>query len=529
MPELLSTLLSEAAASRPEHSAVEDARGASCYAELTDQVGRLAATLSQFVRPGDRVGVMMPKSNDAVLSLYGIMWSGAAYVPLDVAAPTPRLTYMIHNCTMKALVTCTGQARRLIGQLGESDLQGMVLLDAEIVPDDLASAFSFPVLARPEVASQAPSRQPIQVAGDDLAYILYTSGSTGEPKGVMISHRNALAFIEWSRRVVDVRPDDRISSHAPFHFDLSILDLYVASLSRATLVLVPEQVSVFPATLAEWIEKERISVWYSVPSILVLLMDRGRIDRFTYPRLRKMIFAGEVFATKYLQAWMRKLRAADWFNLYGPTETNVCTYYRVSAPPVGDAPVSIGRAASGDTIYLRTEDGMVIDKPGVEGEIWVDGPTVALGYWGDAAKTAERFVVDPDLGTGDRRLYRTGDLACWDENGNLTFRGRRDHMIKSRGYRIELGEIESAAYTHPEIREACVVAVPDQQIGNRIRACLVRQPGAELDREAFELYLSRRLPRYMLPQDVFFLDALPKTSTGKIDRMVLANPEFSGA
>lgn len=523
MAELLSNLLADAAASRGEHPAVEDARGSLTYAELAERAGVLAAELcAAGVERGDRVGVCLPKSNDAVASLYGIMWSGGAYVPLDVAAPPARLAYMIRNCGMRLLVTCQAQVLRLGNELGDSCLERIILVDAEAVPDKVASKVALPVVAWGDLARRDALRQPVGVAADDLAYILYTSGSTGEPKGVMISHRNALAFVEWAREAVEVRADDRLSSHAPFHFDLSIFDLYVASLAQATVVLVPDGMSLFPASLAEWIETQRINVWYSVPSILVQLMDRGRIDRFPLTALRKMIFAGEVFASRYLRDWMNRLPKADWYNFYGPTETNVCTWYRVPAPPEGDTPISIGCASSSDTIYLRDRAGKLITETGAEGEICVEGPTVALGYWGDPQKTGRRFVTEPDLTGTDHRIYCTGDLACWDEEGNLSFRGRRDHMIKSRGYRIELGEIEAAAFGHAAVQEAAAVAVPDDEIGNRIRACVVLHAGQELDRDGLIQHLSGRLPAYMLPQEVQFLSVLPKTSTGKVDRRALS-------
>lgn len=524
MDSLLSGLLCSAAATRPEHPAVEDDRRALSYRALADRAGRLAAELSaRSISAGDRVGILMPKSTDAVVSLYGILAAGAAYVPLDTQVPAARLAYMIRNSKMKALITFAKEADRLGDGLAETSLETVLLLDADEASAGFCPAPGIGVVRSSEIARRAPLDQPVTVSQNQLAYILYTSGSTGEPKGVMISHRNALAFVEWARRTVDVGADDRLANHAPFHFDLSIFDIYVAALAQATLVIVPQGTSLFPAALAQWIERKQISIWYSVPSILVQLLDRGGLDRFEYRRLRKVLFAGEVFAPKYLRAWMEKVPHADWFNLYGPTETNVCTYCHLRDVPVDDTPIPIGRAASDDTIYVRRDDGRAATEADCEGEICVAGPTVALGYWADDKQTGARFVTDSELTGDDRRIYRTGDVGCWDADGNLHFRGRRDHMIKSRGYRIELGEIESAAIAHSAVLEVCAIAVPDPQIGNRIRACVVRHPGVALDRKGLLRHLVERLPHYMVPQEVCFLDALPKTSTGKTDRRALTN------
>ena len=522
MPTLLSILLHDAAAARPEHPAVSDGKDTFAYAELARVAGLICAELEDAgVARGDRVGVLAPKSCATVGALYGIMWSGGAYVPLDVGAPTARVAYMIRNCGMKALVARAGYAARLAGQLEGSGLQRVIVLDEQADTAALTAKLGVPVVNWSQVSTRSPVAAPRPVSENDLAYILYTSGSTGEPKGVMISHRNALAFVEWSRDTVGVTRDDRLSSHAPFHFDLSVFDLYVAALCQATVSIVPDGVTLFPAALAEWIEKDGITVWYSVPSILVQMMERGQIERFAYPRLKKMCFAGEVFATKYLRQWMHKLPAARWFNLYGPTETNVCTYYEVPGPPASDEPISIGFGSSGDTIYLVEDDGRVLTEPGQVGEIWVDGPTVALGYWSDAEKTAARFVTAPQITGSNRRLYRTGDMAAWDAERKLIFKGRRDHMIKSRGYRIELGDIESAAYKHPAVQEACAVPIPDPAIGNRIRLIVALHAGRELTKDALERHMLDAVPRYMVPQEVEFLASLPKTSTGKIDRRAL--------
>jgi amino acid adenylation domain-containing protein len=516
MTDNLPTLLAEAARRRPGHAAVEDGRAALTYQQLEERARRVAAALARRgVRPGDRVGLLLPKGLDAVAAIYGVLYAGAAYVPLDVGLPPPRLAYMIGNCGMRVLVTEARQAARLAGAAAGTPLEHLLLVGEAGPVDEPVKA---EVLAWDGPAELPAS--PVPSGPDDLAYILYTSGSTGQPKGVMISHRNALAFVEWARDAVGVGPADRLSSHAPFHFDLSIFDLYVASLAGATVVLVTGGVTLFPARLAEWIEQARISVWYSVPSALVQLLDSGRLERFAFAGLRKVLFAGEVFAPKYLRAWMEKLPGAEFYNLYGPTETNVCTYYPVKEPPAGDVPVPIGRSASGAVLYLRGDDGAVLREPGQVGELLVEGPTVALGYWGDEAKTRERFVHDPAVAAG--RLYRTGDLACWDGSGDLLFRGRRDHMIKSRGYRIELGDVEAALNGHPDLEEVVAVPVPHPEWGTAIVACVVPRRGASPDEAAVKAYLSERLPRYMVPARVEVRADLPHTSTGKIDRQQVA-------
>jgi amino acid adenylation domain-containing protein len=276
----------------------------------------------------------------------------------------------------------------------------------------------------------------------DLAYILYTSGSTGTPKGVMISHRNSLGFVEWVADTFEVSPDDRLSSHAPLHFDLSILDVFVAMKSGASLALVPDGTSTFPLRLAQWMESNAISIWYSVPSILTLLLLKGRLDRVDLGRIRLLIFAGEVFPTKYLRDLMRALPRATFVNLYGPTETNVITWFRV--PPLADdqnEPIPIGWPCANTDIFVVDEEGRRVTEPGRKGELYARGVTVAQGYWGDPEKTGRSFIQNPFQPHFPDRAYRTGDIVSLDEAGCYRLIGRRDRMIKSRGHRIEPGEI----------------------------------------------------------------------------------------
>jgi acyl-coenzyme A synthetase/AMP-(fatty) acid ligase len=279
---------------------------------------------------------------------------------------------------------------------------------------------------------------------------------------------------------------------------------------------VPPRISVFPVELSRFIEQTEISVWYSVPSILSLLVQRGNLARGCWPRVRTVLFAGEVFAPKYLYALMDLVGHARFYNLYGPTETNVCTYFEV--PPPSDRTydaLPIGHAIDRVDLLVVGDDGSAA-RPGEVGELYVRGPTVTPGYWRDPEKTARVLIRDRLGGSEAAPLYRTGDLVRWDGDGELSFLGRRDAQIKSRGYRIDLGDIESALYRHPAVRECAVKAVPDETISNRIEAHVV------LDREETQENLARfcrqRLPSYMVPERFHLRAELPKTSTGKVSR-----------
>jgi amino acid adenylation domain-containing protein len=357
----------------------------------------------------------------------------------------------------------------------------------------------------------------------DLAYILYTSGSTGTPKGVMISHRASLTFVDWAAACAGLTEEDRVCSPAPLHFDLSVFDVFAACQAAACMTVVPENTSIFPARLAQWLERERISVWYSVPSVLTMLATHGNLPGFDLSGLRAVVFAGEVFPAKYLNRLMAELPSARYLNWYGPTETNVCTWYEV--PPGSaelTAPVPIGKACANTDAFAVTSEGDRVTKPGEEGELYVRGSGLMRGYWGDQEKTRRMLVSNPFQPAYDELAYRTGDLVTLDDEGNFVFLGRRDGMVKTRGYRVELGEVETALYAHPAIREAVVLPVPDELLGNRLRAVISADGAASLTREDVVNHCRRRLPSYMVPDVVEFREALPRTSTGKVDRAGLA-------
>ena len=521
MAYILSRLLSEAARRHPAKTAVECAGKSLTYGELEERANRLAHLLrKEGVRPADRVGIYLGKSIETVLGIFAILKAGAAYVPIDPQAPARRLGLILQNCGTRHLLTTAPKLTS--ASAGRSDLWGVecvVLMDdnVPVLPES-----SPPVRwRRCADSAQEPARLPDNPAIEtDLAYILYTSGSTGMPKGVMITHRNALTFIDWASECFSVSSEDRLSNHAPFHFDLSIFDLFVSVKVGATVHLIPESIAFFPADLVRFIETNQITVWYSVPSVLTLLVLHGKLAPGRLPHLRAVLFAGEVFPSKYLRLLMPALPEARFYNLYGPTETNVCTYYEVEHPPADDVPIPIGKACANTEVFALNEQRQRAGA-GEEGMLYARGPCVMKGYWGMPQKTEEAVFAWPDASDHSERIYRTGDLVILGEDGNYRFLGRRDHMIKSRGYRIELGEIETALYSFPGVHEAVVVPIPDEQIGHRLRAAVVMAAGSAPSAAEVARHCARRIPKYMVPESIEFRASLPKTSTGKIDRQHL--------
>jgi acyl-coenzyme A synthetase/AMP-(fatty) acid ligase len=296
-------------------------------------------------------------------------------------------------------------------------------------------------------------------------------------------------------------------------------------MSGASVSIVPPAISVFPVDVAQFIDEHAITVWYSVPSILSLLTEHGNLSVGALPSLRHIVFAGEVFPSRYLSRLMTLLPRARFHNWYGPTETNVCTAYQVPEPPDpegGDIP--IGSAIDNVATFVLRADGSPADVA-EEGELYVRGATVMHGYWGDPEKTASKVGVGEGEGSADR-VYATGDLVIETPSGDYRFLGRKDHQIKSRGYRIELGEIETALHAHPAVAEAVAVAVPDEIVSNRIWAYVVSQ---NIDDAALRSWCADRIPKYMIPEHFEFLPTLPRTSTGKIDRQAVQDMGLRGS
>lgn len=493
---------------------------------LSSQLARVLIT--RGVARGDRVGIYVSKSLASVVSIFGVLKSGACYVPLDAAAPAQRLAYIVRDSGIKVLLTSSLKVTGVQDMFPhESPLTTLVLVDCDLsaynLPLPPATLGGVTVVPWNKVVAQpvAPLEDNLGVE-TDLAYILYTSGSTGTPKGVMITHRNSLTFVNWAADCTSLSAADRVSNHAPLHFDLSTFDIFSSCRAGATIVLVPEDASTFPVQLVKLIERERINVWYSVPTALTLMLLYGDLSSHDLSCLRTIIFAGEVFPTKHLRMLMTALPHARYLNWYGPTETNVCTSYEVpQLDPEQTAPIPIGKACANSEVFAVSNTGEKVTKPGESGELYVRGPSLMQGYLGQREKTSKVLVRNPFNPLFDELVYKTGDIVTLNSDGNYIYLGREDGMIKTRGYRVELGEIESVLYGHPSISEVAVMAVPDELLGHRLCAAVKLHENATLTREDVLAFCAQRLPRYMLPDVVQFRETIPKTSTGKTDRVSL--------
>ncbi|MGZ5620188.1 MAG: non-ribosomal peptide synthetase [Methylobacter sp.] len=491
------------AAATPQALAVVHENSELTYAELNAQANRLAHYLCELgVKPDTRIAICAERSLNMVVGLLAILKAGGAYVPLDPAYPKERLAFMIEDSAPVALLT-QGRFEGLLNGMAKS--LPVISLDAEYRP----------WASRPDTN---PDRYEQGLSPEHLAYVVYTSGSTGKPKGVMIEHRGLCNMATDVKKRYRICEKDRLLQFVAIAFDVFAQDLFGALLSGAALVLRSDKWVCGAGKFWALCEKNDVSI-VTLPTLFWKQLAQEN-EAVIPPVIRQIIIGGEAISNKALNDWFdRGSYRPELFNAYGPTETTVnATIHQISADSLSLQ--SIGRPISNTYIYILDANSQPVPI-GVTGEIYIGGVGVARGYLNRPELTAERFVNDPFVTESDARMYKTGDLARWLADGTIEFLGRNDFQVKIRGFRIELGDIESELAGHPAVRDVAVLAREDRDDSKRLVAYLVPEGNFAPNASELRDFLKNKIPEYMMPSAFVFLDALPATSNGKLDRKAL--------
>lgn len=486
-------LLDEAVERFQGRVAFEDKDGKITFSELRDKSLSIAAALKESVKTGrtSPIIVYMEKSIKSIVCFMGAMYAKSPYVPMDWLVPMARFEKTAQNLNPSAVITDAEGAERL------KDIN----LDAEIL-----------------IYDQIVTHEPCEISADgicdlDPAYIMYTSGSTGAPKGVTVTHRGVIDYINWVCDTFPINGTDIIGMQSAFHFDNSIFDMFVPMVTGAKTVIIPEILFMYPEKLMEYVAEKSMSVIFWVPTVMISAAQTG-VPCFS--RMKLILFAGEVMPIKQLNVWRRANPHCMYVNMYGPTEaTDIATYYVVDRKYENHETLPIGKKCANMRTLILNEENQPCKK-NEQGELCLLGSGLALGYWNASELTKKAFVQNPLNSKFDETIYRTGDLVYENYEGNIIFLGRRDSQIKLRGNRIELGDIEAAAAAADGVKSACAVFDAENQ-----EIVLFLETTEEIKERKFKLFLKQFIPSYMTPSRIISMENFPHTPSGKIDRVYL--------
>ncbi len=523
MKQRLHDLLTIQAERRPDAVAAVFQDVPTSYAALEQMSNRLARALQTAgCVKGDRISLLLTKSTRALVAMFGSLKADCIYVPIDTTSPIARIQRILHKCECRCILA--EQATSAV--LGDLIDRGAISDSAFVVWMDEGAVLSLGTRTQftwSDVEA-LPDQHPDSLARpSDPAHILFTSGSTGMPKGVVITHANVIHFIRWAGVYFKMSSEDRNSGHPPLHFDLSTFDIFGTVAAGAEIHLMTPETSLLPHKLADFIREKELTQWFSVPWVLQQMAKFDVVRQNDFPALKRLLWCGEKFPTPALMYWMKRLPHVTFDNLYGPTEATIASsYYRVARCLEDEtAEVPIGLPCKGELMLVLDEQLRPV-RPGELGDLYIGGVGLSPGYWNDPERTREVFRPNPYSSNPSDRIYNTGDLARIGEDGLVYLIGRSDSQIKSRGYRIELGEIEAAVHAIPGVQDAAVVVIGVLGSEDKIICCAyVSHPGLDLSPLALKRQLAATLPRYMMPQRWKSLHQLPRNGNGKTDRPFL--------
>ena len=443
--------------------------------------------------------IYMKKSVNMIVSFFGVAYSGNYYVPIDTNSPRERIKKIFNTLQANLVITDTNDAEE----------------------DELfcgKHVINFSSLGKININNDILKEQYSRQCDSDPLYVLFTSGSTGIPKGVVISHKSVIDYVEWLKDTFNFNNKTVFGNQAPFYFDNSILDIYSTIKNAATMYIIPESLFTFHKQLIDFINIKKVNTIFWVPSALIAVANSGILEEYPPQTIEKVLFCGEVMPNKQLNIWRKYVNASLFANLYGPTEiTDVCTYYIIDREFKDDEPLPIGKPCNNTGILILNDDNKDCAINEI-GELCVRGICLSLGYFGDKEKTDSAFVQNPLNNKWNELVYRTGDLAFINEKREIVYVGRKDFQIKFQGHRIELGEIETAVMSIDFIQQCAVVYHDDKNI--IVLFCSIVSDMNDVEIK-IRTILKSLLPKYMIPKNIIIKDMLPLNDNGKINRKKL--------